>query len=186
MKHANPQLHCCARLWQFQLEQCFPMWSSAGIYPVSGRQDGQTWKQLVVTASKIPAGRPDIGTIAMDENRKQLWNSGIQHTRLNLHHSLSKTAAIVASCLRLHDLTNPAGKQKVQLDFQLCYAEYRASCWVLVPGHQFWKIQHTTLLLELVYFFWFEERQLARGAKMLAKVMFTCIFVAGSLSSIRQ
>lgn len=163
------------------------MWTSAGIYPVSGRQDGQTWKQLVVTASKIPAGRPDTGTIVMEKNRKQLWNSGIQHTRLNSsHHSLSKTAATAAGYLRLHDLTSPAGKQKVQLDFQLCYAEYRASCWVLLPGQQFWKIQHTALLLELVYFLWFEERQLARGAKMLAKVMFTCIFVTGSQSSIRK
>jgi len=74
----------------------------------------------------------------------------------------------------------------VQLDFQLCYAEYRASCWLLLPGQQFFRIQHTALLLELVYFFWFEERQLARGAKMLAKVMFTFVFVAGSQSSIRQ
>ncbi len=74
----------------------------------------------------------------------------------------------------------------MQLDFQLCYAEYRASCWLLLPGQQFFRIQHTALLLELVYFFWFEERQLARGAKMLAKVMFTFVFVAGSQSSIRQ
>ncbi len=162
------------------------MWTSAGIYPVSGRQDGQTWKQLVVTASKIPAGRPNTGSIVTEENRKQLWNSGIQHVRLNSHHSLSKTAVTVAGHLRLHDLASPAGKQKVQLDFQLCYAEYRASCWVVLPGQQFYKIQHTALLLELVYFFWFEERQLARGAKMLAKVMFTCILVAGSQSSIRQ
>ena len=99
---------------------------------------------------------------------------------------LVKPAATVALYMRLHDLTSRAGKQKVQLDFQLCYAEYRASCWDLGPGQQFWKIQHTSLLLELVYFFWFEERQLARGAKMLAKVMFSCIFVAGSQSSIRQ
>lgn len=69
------------------------------------------------------------------------------------------------------DLASHAGKQKVQLDFQLCCAEYRARCQVAVPGQQFYKIQHTALLLELVYFFWFEERQLARGAKMLAKVI---------------
>lgn len=59
----------------------------------------------------------------------------------------------------------------MQLDFHLCRAENRASRWIQLAGQQFFKIQHTALLLELVYFFWFEERQLARGAKMLAKVV---------------
>ena len=64
----------------------------------------------------------------------------------------------------------PAGKQKVQLDLHLCQAENQAKRWIHLSGQNFFKVQHTALLLELVYFFWFEERQLARGAKMLAKV----------------
>ncbi len=86
------------------------MWTSAGIYPISGRQDGQTWKQLVVTASKIPAGFPETESIVLEENRKQLWNSGTQHTTLNSHHSLSKTAATVAGYLQLPDLQESCRK----------------------------------------------------------------------------
>ncbi|KAL0031777.1 hypothetical protein WJX79_006804 [Trebouxia sp. C0005] len=97
------------RLWQFQLEQCFPMWTSAGIYPVSGRQDGQTWKQLVVTASTIPAGRPDTGSIITEENRKQLWNSGKQKRQL------ARGAKMLAKALELLvDFGKPATGQSQQ------------------------------------------------------------------------
>lgn len=70
----------------------------------------------------------------------------------------------------LSNSTEYAGKQKVQLDLHLCQAENQAKRWIQLSGQNFFKVQHTALLLELVYFFWFEERQLARGAKMLAKV----------------
>ena len=70
-----------ARLWQRQLEQCYPIWASAGVYPVPGRQDGQTWKALVVTASKLQ----ELEVIqtgltlhpVLEEKSRELWNSGM-------------------------------------------------------------------------------------------------------------
>lgn len=82
------KLNSAARLWQSQLKQCCPVWTSAGIYPVSGRQDGQTWKELVVTASQNPAGVPDTIQAVLpmvsqqDEKRNQLWNSGTQYVQV--------------------------------------------------------------------------------------------------------
>lgn len=58
------------------------------------------------------------------------------------------------------------------LDCYLCYAETRSGAWSFATAQPYFKKEHSVLLLELVYFLWFEERQLCRGAKMLAKVTF--------------
>lgn len=57
------------------------------------------------------------------------------------------------------------------LDFHLCDAETRSSVWGIVSAQSYFQKEHTVLLLQLVYFLWFEERQLSRAAKMLAKVV---------------
>lgn len=84
--HANLQQCSHTRLWQSQLEQCYPVWTAAGVYPVSGRHDGQTWKELVVTASKlqelgVPCSTGQNTPPALDEKAKQLWNSGTEHIK---------------------------------------------------------------------------------------------------------
>ena len=51
------------RLWHLQLQQSYPFWTSAGIYPVCGRKDGETWKQLVSTAYGIKLPEPEVGQV---------------------------------------------------------------------------------------------------------------------------
>lgn len=58
------------------------------------------------------------------------------------------------------------------LDFHLCIAEARSSVWSIISAQPYFQKERIVLLLEFVYFLWFEERQLSRGAKMLAKVIF--------------
>lgn len=67
--------------------------------------------------------------------------------------------------------TTDAGKDGVRVDFHLCYAEAKSSAWSSLSGQPLFKIETTVFLLDLVYFFWYEERQLIRGAKVLAKVL---------------
>lgn len=73
---------CCAvvtRLWRSQLEQSYPFWTSAGIRPVQGRKDGETWKQLVSTAlSEIVCEPPAVSaaTPAISRKAKEFWNKG--------------------------------------------------------------------------------------------------------------
>lgn len=79
--------------------------------------------------------------------------------------------------------TMDAGKDRVRVDFHLCYAEVRSSFWSNTTGQRYCKKETTVLLLDLVYFFWYEERQLSRGAKMLAKVLSLPMFVSCCLPS---
>ena len=100
-----------------------------------------------------------------------------------IYYYTSHTAGKLHWVIRSHLVfSGISGKQKVQLDFYLCYAEDReqnkAISGDILLREQINKLQHTTLLLELVYFFWFEERQLARGAKMLTKVTYVWLFGA--------
>ncbi|KAL3139912.1 hypothetical protein ABBQ38_004203 [Trebouxia sp. C0009 RCD-2024] len=67
--------------------------------------------------------------------------------------------------------TTDAGKDGVRVDFHLCYAEAKSSAWSSLSGQPLFKIETTVFLLDLVYFFWYEERQLIRGAKVLAKAL---------------
>ena len=66
--------------------------------------------------------------------------------------------------------TTDAGKHGVRVDFHLCYAEAKSSAWSSLSGQPLFKTETTVFLLDLVYFFWYEERQLSRGAKVLVKV----------------
>lgn len=61
--HANNKFAAAAaaRLWHNQLVQSYSFWTSAGICPVRGRKDGETWKQLVSTAYGLKVPRPDDG-----------------------------------------------------------------------------------------------------------------------------
>ena len=172
-----------SRLWQGQLNQSFPLWSSTGIYPVAGRQDGETWKQLVSTAYGMklpePSDNPAPATAYYDRI-KELWNKGqrraasylLQHldfqfSRYSMPQMLESSASVTSTT---HEHRRPAGKERVRLDFHLCYAERRSSRWSELSSQPYFKTETTVMLLELVYFFWFEEKQLSRGAKMLAKV----------------
>lgn len=84
---------------------------------------------------------------------------------------ISRQGSLSGLCSSYSALHTSAGRQRVQLDFHLCYAEDCAGRWAQLAGLQYCRLKHTAVLLELVYFFWFEERQLARGARMLAKVL---------------
>ena len=44
-------------------------------------------------------------------------------------------------------------------------------------------LQHTMLLLELVYFLWFEQKELARGAQVLIRVRSTPACMHGQAHS---
>ena len=59
---------------------------------------------------------------------------------------------------------------KLQLDYQLCHTEHKSSQWHKMLGKHHFRAENITDLMELVYFLWFEARQLTRAAKMLAKV----------------
>lgn len=86
-------------------------------------------------------------------------------------------------CRRTSLATTDAGKNGVRVDFHLCYAEAKSTFWSNLSGQPLFKIETTVFLLDLVYFFWYEERQLLRGAKVLAKVLFPLMFVTCSLPS---
>lgn len=67
------------RLWHFQLEQSYPFWTSAGIRPVQGSKDGETWKQLVSTAlSENVREHPAVSAAASacNQKAKEIWNKG--------------------------------------------------------------------------------------------------------------
>ena len=85
-----------ARLWHAQLEQCYPFWTSAGIYPVCGRRDGETWKQLVSTAYGVVLPGPEVGHIThgipvnYQKMISDIWDKGqltlcwkVQHQQSN-------------------------------------------------------------------------------------------------------
>ena len=63
-----------------------------------------------------------------------------------------------------------AGKH-VQLDLHLCSFEEESKQAMLgQPTQPHLKMMYISTLLDMVFFFWFEQQQLARGATMLAKV----------------
>ncbi len=60
----------------------------------------------------------------------------------------------------------------VHLDFHLCESEYRSRLLATRTGASFeMRLNNIKDLLDTVYFFWYQERDLARGAKFLAKVV---------------
>lgn len=65
---------------------------------------------------------------------------------------------------------------QVHLDYQLCHTEHKSGQWRNVLGKNHFRAENITDLMELVYFLWFEARQLTRAAKMLYKVRCTVLF----------
>lgn len=60
--------------------------------------------------------------------------------------------------------------QTLELDFHFCQAEGNLSSWRVLLGERHFRVEHIAVLLEMVYFTWFELGQLKRGADMLNKV----------------
>ena len=59
---------------------------------------------------------------------------------------------------------------KVQLDYHLCHTEHKSSRWRQALGEHHFRAENIADLIELIYFLWFEARQLSRAAHMLTKV----------------
>ncbi|KAA6420556.1 MAG: hypothetical protein FRX49_09717 [Trebouxia sp. A1-2] len=70
-----------------------------------------------------------------------------------------------AVCYRGLNLWN-AGKArvelKVQLDYHLVHTEYKSSMWHQLLGQHHFRAENIADLMELIYFLWFEARQLTR------------------------
>lgn len=60
--------------------------------------------------------------------------------------------------------------KRLQLDFHFCQAESSLSYWRDLLGDAHFRVEHIAVLLEMVYFMWFELGQLQRGICMLTKV----------------
>lgn len=60
---------------------------------------------------------------------------------------------------------------KVQLDYHLVHTEYKSSMWHQLLGQHHFRAENIADLMELIYFLWFEARQLTRAANMLSKVL---------------
>lgn len=103
--HANNKFAAAAaaRLWHIQLVQSYSFWTSAGICPVRGRKDGETWKQLVSTAYGIKAPRPDDGdaaTVVYTTNYdntviRDFWDKGQRFLLWKASHKQSSTSVTV-------------------------------------------------------------------------------------------
>ena len=61
--------------------------------------------------------------------------------------------------------------KRLQLDFHFCQAESNLSYWRGLLGDAHFRVEHIAVLLEMVYFMWFEMGQLQRGICMLTKVI---------------
>lgn len=59
---------------------------------------------------------------------------------------------------------------QVQLDYHLCHTEHKSSRWRHALGEHHFRAENIADLIELIYFLWFEARQLCRAACMLKKV----------------
>ncbi|KAL0055108.1 hypothetical protein WJX82_007097 [Trebouxia sp. C0006] len=137
------------RLWQRQLQQKYPRWAAADATP----KNGQTWKELVAVATKLEAlAAPDS---CLDLHRRfncpvaeyrQFWNSGSAHIQPDF-------------CLSRHA---HAAHQRF-----LAYGNDA----MLYPAS--WLRESVSASLDMVYYCWLEERQLARGAKYLLQALET-------------
>lgn len=89
-----PRPSYLCRLWEVQLTDNNQEWAAAGIVPVSGRKQGQTWKELVETACKLESWMPehlpafahtlDFTTAPYSklhalECVREMWNAGDHH-----------------------------------------------------------------------------------------------------------
>lgn len=63
-------------------------------------------------------------------------------------------------------------KVQVQLDYHLCHTEHKSSTWRQMLGDHHFRAENIADLIELIYFLWFEARQLSRAAGILVKVCY--------------
>ena len=170
----RPSYPC--RLWEVQLKDNNQEWAAAGIVPVSGRKQGQTWKELVETACKLESWMPEhlpafahtldftsapYSKLHALECVREMWNSGDHYCTCDDRH---KKERVVMICL----LMSAAGKPTVHIDF--CFCCVTARDWSSGALPMTFKLAYLRVLLDVVYFFWYDERQLARGAIFLRKV----------------
>lgn len=95
----------CARLWQEALIAHDPVWVASGVCPLPGRQQGQTWKELVASSSKLRSagigGDVLMSPQAVCYKGLNLWNSGAevcsQKSSCTICHYLS--SYIIPLCL---------------------------------------------------------------------------------------
>jgi len=166
------------RLWQRQLEAFQPFWVSAGVTPKVGRLQGQSWHELVTTAYKLQTLKcstiDDGACLPATAAWRELWKAGVYTFDLILGLSSScscseQSASGVDECTM--ECWCYAGNM-VHLDFHLCESEYRSHLLATRTGASFeLRLNNIKDLLDAVYFFWYQERDLARGAKFLAKVV---------------
>ena len=75
---------------------------------------------------------------------------------------------------------------KVQLDYHLVHTEYKSSMWHQLLGQHHFRAENIADLMELIYFLWFEARQLTRAAIMLSKVLYLLVARDCSLQLVRH
>ena len=81
------------RLWQEKLKSCYPVWAASDVKPSVGASHGQSWRQLIATATTLqPPGLHNSPFMWPDftaEMTMQLWNSGQSPSKCqNFPHSL--------------------------------------------------------------------------------------------------
>lgn len=134
------------RFWHDALKKHDPVWVSSGVCPLSTRHDSRTWKELVAMSIRLQqigiGGDVLVSPQAVCFKGLNLWNAGKAREEL-----------------------------KVQLDYHLVHTEYKSSMWHQLLGQHHFRAENIADLMELIYFLWFEARQLTRAANMLSKVL---------------
>ncbi|KAL0049705.1 hypothetical protein WJX82_007947 [Trebouxia sp. C0006] len=74
--------------WQKTLQACYPVWAASGVSSAPAGC-GPTWRQLVAAATRLqPPGLHDNSHMWPDYSpaiTKQLWNSGLEGSKLDFH-----------------------------------------------------------------------------------------------------
>ena len=167
-------------MWQHQLQQCCPAWYATGVCPIDGHHNRSTWKQLAIAAADgqmLTFYIPVMTNVkAVSSKTQYIWNSGMPHSHhfagcsmpchslqdLHVGYILAQTLKWRICCF--------AGAEKLQLEMYLCVVEDRCSSARLMMSTPSLHEYNISVLLELVYVLWVEQKQLQRGARFLAKV----------------
>ncbi|KAL0019385.1 hypothetical protein WJX77_004716 [Trebouxia sp. C0004] len=134
------------RFWHNALKKHDPVWVSSGVCPLSTRHGIRTWKELVAMSIRLQQAGIGGDVLASPQavcfRGLNLWNAGKAREEL-----------------------------KFQLDYHLVHTEYKSSMWHQLLGQHYFRAENIADLMELIYFLWFEARQLTRAANMLSKVL---------------
>ena len=164
---------CGSASWKhFSLSGCQLITSKAG------RLQGQSWHELVMTAYMLQTLKrstiDDAACLPATAAWQELWKAGVYNFDLvlglsNFCSCCERSASVFYECTM--ERWCYAGNM-VHLDFHLCESEYRSRLLATRTGASFeLRLNNIKGLLDAVYFFWYQERDLARGAKFLAKVV---------------